>query len=150
MHQLNGVLSGYICEGGCCPEWFRLLGWLCGGFNLCPEKEKCWGWAKRMKKKLFTFSKQCILMLPGRTFIGPMANQQHLTGQLRRLHGRWNLGGFEEAVWHVSFCVSLCLCFLFTSPAQKFGELPSPNTKSKDIKLKSERFLCSWLSFVTT
>ena len=53
---------------------------------------------KDEEKTLFTFSKQCILMFPGRTFIGPMANQQYLTGQLRRLHGRWNLGEVEEVV----------------------------------------------------
>ena len=98
---------------------------------------------KDEEKKLFSFSKLCILMFPGRTFIGPMANQQHITGQLRRLHGRWNLEQFEEAVKHVSFCVSLCLCFLFTSPAQKFGEPSSRKAKWKDIELKIEPFLCS-------
>ena len=43
-------------------------------------------------------------------------------------------------MWYFSFCVSLCLCFLFTSPAQKFGEPPSRKAKWKDIELKIEPF----------
>ena len=59
---------------------------------------------KDEEKKLFTFSKLCILMFPGRTFIGPMANQQHITCQLRRLYGQYNFEEFEEAVLYVSIC----------------------------------------------